>query len=56
MPTNILLDAIRTRRGPHWGLSAMLLTIPYLYAANLCVQLIAGGGSGTLTSASWMRH
>lgn len=48
MPTNILLDAIRTRRGLRWGLPAMLLAIPYLYAANLCVQLIAGGGPGWL--------
>lgn len=48
MPTNILLDAIRTRRGLHWGLPAMLLAIPYLYAANLCVQLIEGGGPGWL--------
>jgi len=44
MPTNILLGAIRTRR----GLPAMLLGTPYLYAANLCVQLIAGGGPGWL--------
>ena len=27
MPTNILLDALRTRRGLHWGAPAMLLSI-----------------------------
>lgn len=48
MPTNILIDAIRTRRGLRWGLPAMLLAIPYLYAANLCVQLIDDGGPGWL--------
>ena len=48
MPTNILLDTIRTRRGLRWGLPAMLLAIPYLYAANLCVQLLTGGGPGWL--------
>ncbi len=48
MPTNILLDAIRTRRGLRWGLPAMLLAIPYLYAADLCMQLIEGGGPGWL--------
>ena len=46
-PTN-LLDTIRTRRGLRWGLPAMLLAIPYLYAANLCVQLIPDGGPGWL--------
>ena len=30
MPTNILLDAIRARRGLRWGVLAMLLAIPYL--------------------------
>ncbi len=44
MPTNILLDALRTRRGLRWGIPAMLLAIPYLYAASICVQLIEGGG------------
>lgn len=48
MPTNILLDAIRTRRGLRWGVPAMLLAIPYLYAASVCVQLIEDGGPGWL--------
>lgn len=48
MPSNILLDAIRTRRGLRWGIPAMLLAIPYLLIANLCVQTIDAGGPGWL--------
>ncbi len=48
MPTNILLDAIRTRRGPKWGLPAMLLAAPYLLAASICTNLINDGGPGWL--------
>lgn len=48
MPTNILLDAIRTRRGLKWGVPAMLLAIPYLLIANVCVQLIEGSSPGWL--------
>lgn len=48
MPTNFLLDALRTRRGLRWGVPAMLLAIPYLYAASNCVQLIEDGGPGWL--------
>ncbi|MBK0330203.1 sulfate permease [Brachybacterium sp. MASK1Z-5] len=43
MPTNILLDLIRTRRGLKWGLPAMLLAIPYLYVASLLTVLIEDG-------------
>lgn len=46
MPTNILLNAIRTRRGLKWGIPAMLLAIPYLLVANVCVQLIKDAGPG----------
>ena len=45
MPTNILLDAIRTRRGLKWGVPAMLVAIPYLLAASVCTALIDGGAS-----------
>ena len=45
MPTNILLDAIRTRRGLKWGVPAMLLAIPYLFAASTCTALVDGGAS-----------
>lgn len=48
MPTNIALDAIRTRRGLKWGLPAMLLALPYLYAASFCLQLIETGAPGWL--------
>ena len=48
MPTNILLDAIRTRRGLKWGVPAMLLALPYLLAASTLTTLIADGGPGWL--------
>ncbi|MDD2818699.1 hypothetical protein FM113_04095 [Leucobacter sp. 7(1)] len=48
MPTNILLDAIRTRRGLKWGVPAMLLAVPYLLAASTFTTLIADGGPGWL--------
>ena len=40
MPTNIALDAIRTRRGLKWGIPAMLVAVPYFLAANYCLTLI----------------
>lgn len=46
MPTNILLDALRTRRGLKWGLPAMLLAAPYLVVAWLCSTWVADGGPG----------
>ncbi|MBL5973268.1 MAG: sulfate permease [Candidatus Leucobacter sulfamidivorax] len=48
MPTNILLDAIRTRRALKWGVPAMLLAVPYLLAASTFTALIADGGPGWL--------
>jgi hypothetical protein len=48
MPTNILLDLIRTRRGLKWGIPAMLVAAPYLLAAGICTNLIASGGPGWL--------
>ncbi len=48
MPTNILLDAIRTRRGLKWGVPAMLLAVPYLLAASAFTTLIADGRPGWL--------
>ena len=47
-PTSILLDAIRTRRGLRWGVSALLLAVPYLLAAITLTQLVADGGPGPL--------
>lgn len=48
MPTNILLDAIRSRRGLKWGVPVMLLAVPYLLAASICTNLIANGAPGWL--------
>ncbi|MGV1009806.1 MAG: sulfate permease [Dermatophilaceae bacterium] len=48
MPTNILLDLIRTRRSLKWGVPAMLLAAPYLFAASICTNLISDGGPGWL--------
>lgn len=46
MPTNIILDLIRTRDGLKFGVPAMLLAIPYLFAAHWCTGVIADGGPG----------
>ena len=48
MPSNVLLDAIRTRRGLKWGVPAMLLAIPYLLVANLSAEAAVNGGPGWL--------
>ncbi|GAA1318146.1 hypothetical protein GCM10020360_13470 [Nonlabens tegetincola] len=48
LPTNILLGAIRTRRGLKWGIPAMLLSMPYLIVASICTTLIADSGPGWL--------
>ncbi|WP_308465205.1 sulfate permease [Rathayibacter soli] len=47
-PTNILLDAIRTRRGLKWGVPAMLLAIPYLLIVSTCASWAVDGGPGWL--------
>ena len=48
MPSNILLDLIRTRNGLKWGVPAMLLAAPYLGLAAWCTTLIESGGPGWL--------
>ncbi len=48
MPTNILLDRIRTRQGLKWGVPAMLVAVPYLLAVSICTNLIADGAPGWL--------
>jgi hypothetical protein len=48
LPTNVLLDLIRTRRGLKWGIPAMLLAAPYLLAASICTTIIKDGGPGWL--------
>ena len=47
-PTNLLLNAIRTRCGLKWGVPAMLLAVPYLYAAAICTTILNGDGPGWL--------
>ena len=48
MPSNFVLDLIRTRRGLKFGLPAILLAAPYLYVAYLLTGLIDTGGPGWL--------
>ena len=48
MPSNILLDLIRTRKGLKWGVPAMLLAGPYQAIAFWCTTLIENGGPGWL--------
>lgn len=50
MPTNILLDALHTRRGLKWGAPAMLLVVPYCLAAVYCAGLVEAGGAGWLSA------
>lgn len=45
MPTNILLDRLRTHSGPKWAVPVAMLLFPtYLLAANITTTLIARGG------------
>lgn len=48
MPSNIVLDLIRTRKGLKWGVPAMLLAGPYLAIAFWCTTRIENGGPGWL--------
>ncbi|TFB71502.1 sulfate permease [Cryobacterium sp. Hz9] len=48
MPTNIVTDAIDTRRGLKWGVPAMLFPIPYGFAAAYFAGLVEAGGSNWL--------
>lgn len=43
MPTNIVLDALRTRRGLKWGVPAMSLAAVYLFIASILTVLINDG-------------
>lgn len=45
MPTNIVLDKLRTRRGLKWGVPAMLLAVVYFYLAALMTVLVDDGAS-----------
>ena len=48
MPTNRVLDKVRTRKGLKWGVPAMLLATPYLYLASLLAIIVRDGGPGWL--------
>lgn len=48
MPSNIVLDLIRTRKGLKWGVLAILLAVPYLTVAAWCATLTENGGPGLL--------
>ena len=48
MPTNVVLDALHTRRGLKWGVPAMLLAVPYALAMVVCVGTVERGGPGWL--------
>ncbi|PPF50134.1 MULTISPECIES: hypothetical protein [unclassified Rathayibacter] len=45
MPTKILLDKLRTRRGLKWGVPAMGLGVVYLLIAAVSITLINDGWS-----------
>lgn len=47
-PTNLLLNATRTRRGLKWGIPAMLLAGIYFCAAAICTAIINDGAPGWL--------
>lgn len=48
MPSNIILDRVRTRRGLKWGPLAMLLAVPYIAVAYWLTGLIEASGPGWL--------
>ena len=49
-PTNLLLNAIRTRRGLKWGIPAMLLAGVFFYAAAICTTILNHEGPGWLNA------
>jgi len=48
MPTNILLDLIRTRRGLKWGIPAMGIGVLYLFLGRWCFRLVEDGALESL--------
>ena len=49
MPTNIVLDLIRSRRGLKWGVPVALVLVPaYLYGASVAATIVKQGGPGWL--------
>lgn len=47
-PTNLLPNAIRTRRALKWGISTMLLAVPCFYVAAICTTIVNECGPGWL--------
>lgn len=45
MLSNIAITALRTRSGLKWAAPAMLLSVPYLFAASYLSTLVDGGAS-----------
>ena len=45
MPSNIAITGLRTRSGLKWAAPAMLLSVPYLFAASYVTTLVDGGAS-----------
>lgn len=48
MPTNILLDRVRTRRGLKWGLALMLLAPIYFYIGSIFTTVAKQDNQGGL--------
>ena len=49
MPTNVVLEMLRTRRRLKWAVPAALVLVPaYLYAVSLVATIIERGGPGWL--------
>lgn len=46
IPTNILLNALRTRRGLRWGIPTMLLSAGYFAIASWCTVMVNTGVPG----------
>ncbi|MDR1188176.1 MAG: sulfate permease [Bifidobacteriaceae bacterium] len=44
LPSNRLIDLVRTRRGHKWGLAVMALAIPSWFLASACLTLAGRGG------------
>lgn len=47
-PTNLIRDAVYTRRGLKWGVPVMLLAAPYIAGMALLTNAIEHGASGGL--------
>ena len=45
MLSNIAITALRTRSGLKWAAPAMILSVPYLFAASYVSTLVYGGAS-----------